>query len=132
MAPQAAITPAWLALRRQQGQGEREGADSDRPEWEGRVALSFQLDKAKGVAPAQIAFAGFRSSRTSIVPNSSYCVITPNGHLHRRRTPRKRNRYSTELRGCLPERLSSLEQIVGRPNRGTIAHALVYLGGDGL
>ena len=54
------------------GQGEREGADSDRPEWEGRVALSFQLDKAKGVAPAQIAFAGFRSRRTSIVPNSSY------------------------------------------------------------
>src|SRR5208283_1628066 len=58
----------------QQGQGEREGADSDRPEWEGRVALSYQLDKAKGVAPAQIAFAGFRGSRKSIVPNSSYLV----------------------------------------------------------
>ena len=58
----------------QQGQGEREGADADRPEWEGRAALSFQLDKARGVAPAQIAFAGFRSRRTSIVPNSSYCT----------------------------------------------------------
>ncbi|MGD0467720.1 MAG: hypothetical protein ABSA54_05025 [Terriglobales bacterium] len=56
----------------QQGQGERQGADADRPEWEGRVALSFQLDNARGVAPAQIAFAGFRSRRTSIVPNSSY------------------------------------------------------------
>ncbi|MGD0508219.1 MAG: hypothetical protein ABSA27_10505, partial [Terriglobales bacterium] len=56
----------------QQGQGERQGADADRPEWEGRAALSFQLDKARGVAPAQIAFAGFRSRRTSIVPNSSY------------------------------------------------------------
>ncbi|MGA2978124.1 MAG: hypothetical protein ABSD76_00905 [Terriglobales bacterium] len=63
----------------QQGQGEREGADSDRPEWEGRTALSFQLDKAKGVAPAQIAFAGFRSRRTSIVPNSSYCLAAPCG-----------------------------------------------------
>jgi hypothetical protein len=61
-----------LGLAGQLGQGEREGADADRPEYEGRVALSFQLDKAKGVAPAQIALAGFRSRRTSIVPNSSY------------------------------------------------------------
>ncbi len=61
-----------LGLAGQLGQGEREGADSDRPEWEGRVALSYQLDKAKGVAPAQIALAGFRGSRKSIVPNSSY------------------------------------------------------------
>ena len=61
-------------LAAQLGQGEREGADAARPEWEGRAALSFQLDKAKGVAPAQIALAGFRSRRTSIVPNSSYLV----------------------------------------------------------
>ncbi|MGA3193887.1 MAG: hypothetical protein ABSD39_02695 [Terriglobales bacterium] len=63
---------AGNGLAAQLGQGEREGADSDRPEWEGRAALSFQVDKAKGVAPAQIAFAGFRARRTSIVPNSSY------------------------------------------------------------
>jgi hypothetical protein len=56
----------------QLGEGEREGADSDRPEWEGRVALSYQIDPAKGVAPAQISLAGFHSRRTSIVPNSSY------------------------------------------------------------
>ena len=61
-----------VGLAGQLGEGEREGADADRPEWEGRVALSFQLDDAKGVAPAQIAVAGFRSRRTSIVPNSSY------------------------------------------------------------
>jgi hypothetical protein len=59
-------------LGAQLGQGEREGADSDRPEWEGRVALSYQIDPAKGVAPAQISLAGFHSRRTSIVPNSSY------------------------------------------------------------
>jgi len=35
------------------------------------LALSFQLDKAPGVAPAQIALAGFRSSRTSIITNTS-------------------------------------------------------------
>jgi hypothetical protein len=63
---------AGNGLAAQLGQGEREGADADRPEWEGRAALSFQLDNAKGVAPAQISLSGFRSRRTSIVPNSSY------------------------------------------------------------
>ncbi len=80
-------------LPAQIGEGEREGADADRPEWEGRVALSFQLDHARGVAPAQIALAGFRSRRTSIVPSGSemdssgdctlpdpnYCVAFPHG-----------------------------------------------------
>jgi hypothetical protein len=61
-----------VGLAGQLGQGEREGADADRPEWEGRVALSYQLDPAKGVAPAQVALVGFRSRRTSIVPNTSY------------------------------------------------------------
>jgi len=65
-------TAAGNGLAAQLGQGEREGADSDRPEYEGRVALSYQLDKAKGVTPAQIALSGFHSRRTSIVPNSSY------------------------------------------------------------
>jgi hypothetical protein len=61
-----------VGLAGQLGQGEREGADSDRPEYEGRAALSYQIDRATGVAPAQIALAGFHSRRTSIVPNSSY------------------------------------------------------------
>ncbi|MGD0987938.1 MAG: hypothetical protein ABR874_09010 [Candidatus Sulfotelmatobacter sp.] len=64
---------AGNGLAAQLGQGEREGADADRPEYEGRAALSYQLDPAAGVAPAQIAVAGFHSRRTSIVPNSSYC-----------------------------------------------------------
>jgi hypothetical protein len=82
-------------LAAQLGQGEREGADSDRPEQEGRVALSYQLDPAKGVAPAQISVAGFHSRRTSIAYNLSavgasapyaalcattnYCTTFPNG-----------------------------------------------------
>jgi len=60
-----------VGLGGQIGEAEYEGAQSDRPEWEGRAALSFQLDKAPGVAPAQIAFAGFHASRTSIVTNAS-------------------------------------------------------------
>jgi hypothetical protein len=70
-----------LGLAGQIGEGEREGADSDRPEWEGRMALSWQLDPAKGVAPAQIALAGFRASRTSVVPNSSYSAATPANYV---------------------------------------------------
>ena len=68
---------AGNGLAAQLGQGEREGADADRPEYEGRAALSYQLDKATGVAPAQIALAGFHSRRTSIVPDSSYCTAAP-------------------------------------------------------
>ncbi len=67
-------TAAGNGLAAQLGQGEREGADADRPEYEGRLALSYQIDPAKGVAPAQIALTGFHSRRTSIVPNSSYCT----------------------------------------------------------
>ena len=63
-----------LGLQGQIAQAEREGADSGRPELEGRLALQFQLDKAPAVAPAQIFWSGFESRRTSIVPSSSYAI----------------------------------------------------------
>ncbi|MGA7687183.1 MAG: hypothetical protein WCA58_19380 [Terriglobales bacterium] len=71
-----------LGLEGQLGEAEREGADSGRPEVEGRLAVQWQLDPAKGVAPAQVMLIGFQSRRTSIVPSSSYigssgCEITP-------------------------------------------------------
>jgi hypothetical protein len=72
-----------LGLAGQIGQAEREGADSGRPELEGRVALQFQLDKAPAVAPAQFILSGVDGKRTSVVPNSSYCtsVLTCGGGL---------------------------------------------------
>ena len=63
-----------LGLQGQIGQGEREGADSGRPEYEGRLALQFQLDKAPAVAPAQIFWSGFRSRDEEIVTNSAYAI----------------------------------------------------------
>src|ERR1017187_8677631 len=51
----------------QLGEAEREGADSDRPEYEGRLVIQWQLDKAPGVAPAQLIWSGFYAKRTSIV-----------------------------------------------------------------
>jgi hypothetical protein len=59
-------------LAGQIGEAEREGADSGRPELEGRLVLQFQLDPAKGVAPAQLLWTGFEGRRTSIVPIVSY------------------------------------------------------------
>lgn len=53
-------------LNNQLGQGEDEGAFSGRPEFEGRVALQFQLDPARGVAPAQLFVSGFESRRSAI------------------------------------------------------------------
>lgn len=48
------------------GEGEREGADSGRPEYEGRIVFQFKLDKAPGVAPAQLIWSGYEGRRTSI------------------------------------------------------------------
>jgi hypothetical protein len=47
--------------------GERQGSDSARPEVEGRIAFQFQLDKAPGVAPAQIIVSGVEGTREAIV-----------------------------------------------------------------
>ncbi len=68
-----------LGLQGQIAQAERQGADSGRPEMEGRLALQFQLDKAPAVAPAQIFWSGFRSKRTSIVTSSAYASYFTNG-----------------------------------------------------
>ena len=48
------------------GEGERQGADSGRPEMEARAVLQFQLDKAPAVAPAQIIWSGYEGKRTAI------------------------------------------------------------------
>ena len=67
-------TGAVNGLADQLGQGEREGADSDRPEYEGRLAIQWQLDKAPGVAPAQLIWSGFYAKRTSIVTSNAMTV----------------------------------------------------------
>jgi hypothetical protein len=114
-----------VGLAGQLGEGEREGADADRPEYEGRVALSSQLDKAPGVAPAQIALAGFHSRRTSIVPNSSYLCGTANG-----------DPLNCSLEAAFPNgfQASSTEwggQVVAQlPTRWFTLTATAYKGGD--
>lgn len=54
-------------LAGQLGFGERQGADSGRPEVQGRIVGQFQLDHAPGVAPAQIIFSGLQGRRDAVV-----------------------------------------------------------------
>lgn len=78
-----ALAPAQFAnlpgdVGVQLGVGERQGLDSGNPELSGRVVLQFQLDKAKGVAPAQINVSGMWAKRREIVNRTSianaFCV----------------------------------------------------------
>jgi hypothetical protein len=59
-------------LGEQLGEGERQGADSGRPELEARTVLQFTLDPAPGVTPAQILWSGYEGRRTSITSNSDF------------------------------------------------------------
>jgi len=69
----AAVLPAFgnvpggVDLGVQLATGERQGVDSARPEVQGRVVVQFQLDKAKGVAPAQLIVSGMHGDREAIV-----------------------------------------------------------------
>ncbi|HTR25180.1 MAG TPA: hypothetical protein VMI10_14460 [Terriglobales bacterium] len=68
----------------QLGYGEKQGADSGRPEVQGRMVFQWQLDKAPGVAPAQLIFSGVQGdrkvmARASDIPscnNSELCSST--------------------------------------------------------
>jgi hypothetical protein len=53
------------------GEGERQGADSGRPELEARAVLQFKLDKAPGVAPAQLIWSGYEGKRTAITTSGN-------------------------------------------------------------
>ena len=65
----------------QLGVGERQGTNSARPEVSGRAVFQWQLDKAKGVAPAQIIISGMNARRVEIVNRaaiaSAWCGATP-------------------------------------------------------
>lgn len=58
------VNPNQEGIGNQLGFGERQGADSGKPEIQARVVGQFQLDHAAGVAPAQIIVSGVRGDRT--------------------------------------------------------------------
>lgn len=75
----------------QLGYGEKQGADSGRPEVQARAVLQFQLDKAPGVAPAQFIVSGVQGQRKVMVrasdiplcnnPDPTVCYSAASGTL---------------------------------------------------
>ncbi len=67
----AVVMPAFgndpVNVADQLGYGEKQGADSGRPEIQGRLVFQWQLDKAPGVAPAQLIFSGVQGQRKVLV-----------------------------------------------------------------
>jgi len=51
----------------QLGYGERQGTDSGQPEIQARLVFQFRLDKAPGVAPAQLIVSGVHGNRTAVI-----------------------------------------------------------------
>jgi hypothetical protein len=84
LSPEVAIVmPAFgnlpSDLGNQLGFGERQGADSARPEVEARIVAQFQLDKAAGVAPAQVIVSGVQGRREAIVTKAAIPLCTGTG-----------------------------------------------------
>ena len=67
----ALVLPAYgntpTDLGGQLGMGERQGADSGRPELQGRLVTQWQLDRAKGVSPAQFIVSFVQGERKAMV-----------------------------------------------------------------
>lgn len=81
--PVSGLPPSAANISSQLGYGERQGPDSNRPEYQARLVLQGQLDHAKGVPPAQIIFSGFEGRRTAIVLAAAVPTATsttPNYH----------------------------------------------------
>jgi hypothetical protein len=62
-----AVVPNNEGIGNQLGFGERQGADSGKPEIQARFVTQFQLDDAPGVVPAQIIVSGVHGTRTATV-----------------------------------------------------------------
>ena len=67
----AIVMPAYgndpKSMDNQMGYGERQGADSGRPEIQGRFVFQWQIDKARSVVPAQFIVSAVEGKRTALV-----------------------------------------------------------------
>jgi len=114
-------TPANVAD--QLGFGERQGPDSNLPEFQGRFVLQFQLDKAPGVVPAQLITSWMYGRRTAILRRqdvpTAFQGAFPNG------AEVSSNRYGYTAEFQLPTRYATL---IGKYYTG--ADLRYYFGGQ--
>jgi hypothetical protein len=95
-----------LGLANQLAFAERQGVDSARPEVQARLTLQWQLDKAPGVAPAQLIVAGVQSERDVIV--TSTAVPTAFRAAFPRGVRLDSQRYGINFQAQLPTRYATL------------------------
>ncbi len=114
-------TPANVAD--QLGFGERQGVDSERPEFQGRFVLQFQLDKAAGVVPAQLIASFTQGKRQAIVTRGNVPAAFLNSFPSGAEVESDRYGYTAEFQ--LPTRWFTL---IGKYYRG--ADLRTYFGGQ--
>ena len=90
----------------QLGYGERQGADSARPEVQARFVTQWQFDKAPGVAPAQLIFSATQSERKAIVLAANVPAPFKSAFSSGASVSSHRNGFSAELQ--LPTRFVTL------------------------
>lgn len=69
--PASGLAPSTAYISQQLGYGERQGADANRPDFEGRLVGQWQLDHAPGVAPAQLIVSMEAGERRAILQAAS-------------------------------------------------------------
>lgn len=114
-------TPVNVA--EQLGFGERQGADANRPEYQGRLVLQFQLDKAPGVVPAQLITSFTQGRRKVILRRQDVPVAFLGDFGTGAETESDRYGYTAEFQ--LPTRYFTL---IGKYYQGADLRA--YLGGQ--
>ena len=97
-------TPANVAD--QLGYGERQGADSGRPEVQGRIVAEWQLDKAPGVVPAQFITSFTQASRKALVTAAGVPAAFKSAFPTGAEVSSGRYGYTLELQ--LPTRVATL------------------------
>ncbi len=112
-----------LNVADQLGFGERQGPDANMPELQGRFVLQFQLDKAAGVAPAQLITSWMYGRRRAILRRQDVPTAFQNAFPRGAEIESSRYGYTGEFQ--LPTRFAT---IIGKYYRG--ADLRFYFGGQ--
>ncbi len=114
-------TPANVAD--QLGFGERQGPDSNQPEYQGRFVLQFQLDKAPGIVPAQLITSWTHGRRRAILRRQDVPAAFLSNFTSGAESESDRYGYTAEFQ--LPTRYFTL---IGKYYQGADLRA--YFGGQ--
>jgi hypothetical protein len=104
--PASGLSPSTAYISQQLGYGERQGADSNRPDLQGRLVGQWQLDHAPGVAPAQLIVSMERGERRAILQAAS--IPAAYQHTFATGAAAGSNTYGWDFEWQLPTRYATL------------------------